>query len=168
MLYFTDKFLLARMANNNKIFMAYIYIDIIESNLEKKNKELAEVKDKKLKASWVQKFQKLGLSEDGWVCNKCWHQTLGKKQVCQITSCTSSNKSPRYVKRVCTPCYINIQKCFVKSVTASSSNNILVKKNKVDLLLTILKPRLNFPRPISDHNYCKVDRQGEFEGGGWG
>lgn len=102
------------------------YIDLLESKLEKmsrvsqreqmfmfklikKKQELKEMTTQleKLKASRV---SELGLSGEGWVCNKCYCHGIRKKDICQFPSCKASNKSPENIKRVCTSCFINVTK----------------------------------------------------------
>ena len=102
------------------------YIDLLESKLGKmsrvsqreqmfmfklikKKQELKEMTTQleKLKASRV---SELGLSGEGWVCNKCYCHGIRKKDICQFPSCKASNKSPENIKRVCTSCFINVTK----------------------------------------------------------
>ena len=98
----------------------------------------------------------LGLCEDdvgeeGRVCNKCWCQTLKKKHICQVPSCTSSKRPnrgklrhlpskwydldsrskeiimkelqlPENIKRVCTACFTRITRRISQpDVTGDSS-----------------------------------------------
>ena len=130
------------------------YIDLLESSLGKatqreqkmmskllkKKQELFEITAKleKLKGSRV---SELGLSEGGWVCNKCYCQALRKKDICQIPSCPASNKSPENIKRVCNSCFRSFDKSMPKSVALCSSRKMLVKKSKKVRLYSILKPR---------------------------
>ena len=147
------------------------YIDLLESRLEKGSQreqrmmsELVKERQKlyemtaqweKLKASRV---SELGLSDSEcrWVCNNCYCRALRKKDICQIPSCTASNKSPDSIKRVCTSCFINITKSFPKSGAGSSTRKKAVKITKKQRLYSILKPRKTLPTLTDNDDITKV------------
>ena len=155
------------------------YIDLLESRLGKASQREQKMMSKLLKKKQelfkmtaqlekveVSRVSELGLSEGGWVCNKCWCQALRKKHICQIPYCPSSNKSPENIKRVCTSCFISLTKSFSKSVTDGSSEKKTVKKRKKVHLYSILKPKKTFLNPIEQSDTDTATEREEEQGGG--
>ena len=143
-----------------------MYIKLLESRLGKsrqreqlmmtklirKNQELAEMKTQ-LNNLKVSRVSQLG-SDEVWVCNKCWCQSLKKKDMCQIPSCSSSNKCPENIKRVCTSCFVSFTGGISQSVIKDKKKINKKTKKKKFRLCSILKPRkIN----LNDHDYCSKE-----------
>ena len=98
------------------------------------------------------------VGEEGRVCNKCWCQTLKKKHICQVPSCTSSKRPnrgklrhlpskwydldtrskeiimkelqlPENIKRVCTACFTRITRRISQPDVAGDSSKKKEEEN---------------------------------------